>query len=469
MNNEPNNTTAPARLDRRDLQYTVGNTAKARYEITRRRHAGVAKREAEAAANLHPDMPLVGREIFGRLYNPDAAKAEPVSQDAITQVAGAVHKALDALPAWQQLQAQCGYNGLLAAATCATLMDEVYGGLELPEVPPEEGEAPEAHAERQGEALAEWAASLAEDAQDQALLRAKIGRVLAKANTEAAALEAAVGAGFGLGSAELASKHPDLSLELAQNWSTNARFKRALQLLGAFRNSFGAARRRLPSPGHVVPFGVEPGRDIGRLLPSEKGALVNAPTALATLHRLMLGQTLQYQMRSSRPMERGPFHVALDTSGSMHGQRIEVATAFTCAALVLAHREGRKVALTRFDTTTTTFTDLDLETPGGVLAAMRQISAIGANGGTNFNGLFTNLWHGFHEAADLLLISDGEGEVRADVLDKALKGTDLHYISVGTKGLAALRERAVAVYTVADLTDTDAALAGLVANAARVH
>jgi uncharacterized protein with von Willebrand factor type A (vWA) domain len=63
--------------------------------------------------------------------------------------------------------------------------------------------------------------------------------------------------------------------------------------------------------------GVEPGGDLGRLLPAELARLMLPETELDALRRLAERQALSLQLRGSEPVGKGPVMVVVDESGSM--------------------------------------------------------------------------------------------------------------------------------------------------------
>jgi uncharacterized protein with von Willebrand factor type A (vWA) domain len=130
----------------------------------------------------------------------------------------------------------------------------------------------------------------------------------------------------------------------------------------------------------------------------------------------------------SQALERGPFVLCLDTSGSMAGAPENLAKAVAIAALREAHASGRACKLLAFGGP-----DELIECDLGDLNATLDLMAQSFDGGTDVQTPIERATLCVHEAAwqgaDLLIVSDGEfGCVRAtlDKLDRARTELGLH-------------------------------------------
>jgi uncharacterized protein with von Willebrand factor type A (vWA) domain len=130
----------------------------------------------------------------------------------------------------------------------------------------------------------------------------------------------------------------------------------------------------------------------------------------------------------SQALERGPFVLCLDTSGSMAGAPENIAKAVAIAALRQAHASGRACKLLAFGGP-----DELIERDLGNLAATLDLMAQAFDGGTDVQTPIERAIECVHQAAwqgaDLLIVSDGEfGCVRAtlDKLDRARDELGLH-------------------------------------------
>jgi uncharacterized protein with von Willebrand factor type A (vWA) domain len=130
----------------------------------------------------------------------------------------------------------------------------------------------------------------------------------------------------------------------------------------------------------------------------------------------------------AQTLERGPFVLCLDTSGSMAGAPENVAKAVAIASLREAHASGRACKLLAFGGP-----DEVIERDLGDLHAMLDLMAQSFDGGTDVQTPIERAIERVHDAAwqsaDLLIVSDGEfGCVRAtlDKLDRTRDELGLH-------------------------------------------
>jgi uncharacterized protein with von Willebrand factor type A (vWA) domain len=87
--------------------------------------------------------------------------------------------------------------------------------------------------------------------------------------------------------------------------------------------------------------GVEPGGDVGRLLPSELVKLMVPELELDTLRRIVERQALCREHHAVEPAGKGPIIVVTDESGSMEGPRAHTAKALALALAWIARRQKR--------------------------------------------------------------------------------------------------------------------------------
>jgi uncharacterized protein with von Willebrand factor type A (vWA) domain len=94
--------------------------------------------------------------------------------------------------------------------------------------------------------------------------------------------------------------------------------------------------------------GVEPGGDIGRLLPVELARLVLPELELDTLRRIAERQAACREHHAVEPVGKGPVIIALDESGSMEGAKIHTAKALALALAWVARQQRRWCALVAY-------------------------------------------------------------------------------------------------------------------------
>jgi len=159
-----------------------------------------------------------------------------------------------------------------------------------------------------------------------------------------------------------------------------------------------------------------------------------------------------------RALERGPFVLCLDTSGSMAGAPEHVAKAVAIAALRAAHASGRACRLIAFGGPGEL---IERELTDGAQGLAHTLALMGQafDGGTDVQTPIERAVDCVHEAgwhgADLLIVSDGEfGCVRAtlDRLDAARSRLGLHVqgVLVGDRETMGLLEVCDAIHWVRD-------------------
>jgi uncharacterized protein with von Willebrand factor type A (vWA) domain len=156
----------------------------------------------------------------------------------------------------------------------------------------------------------------------------------------------------------------------------------------------------------------------------------------------------------TQALERGPFLLCLDTSGSMAGAPENVAKAVAIAALREAHASGRACKLLAFGGP-----DELIERDLGDLNATLELMAQAFDGGTDVQTPIERAIDCVQEAAwqgaDLLIVSDGEfGCVRAtlDRLERAREQLGLHVqgVLVGDRETMGLLDVCDAIHWVRD-------------------
>jgi uncharacterized protein with von Willebrand factor type A (vWA) domain len=144
------------------------------------------------------------------------------------------------------------------------------------------------------------------------------------------------------------------------------------------------------------------------------------------------GVLREHAAPAPQPLERGPFVLCLDTSGSMAGAPENIAKAVAIAALRAAHEGGRACKLLAFGGPDEVI-ERDLATGASGLAATLALMGQAFDGGTDVQTPIERAIERVHEAdwqgADLLLVSDGEFgcvPTTLDRLERARHALGLH-------------------------------------------
>jgi uncharacterized protein with von Willebrand factor type A (vWA) domain len=184
-------------------------------------------------------------------------------------------------------------------------------------------------------------------AKEMAVLRA-VGKALAEATEavdEVKEAEAALGMGRGAAGGPM---DPRKVGELYKRLRTDPALRRICELAGRFRRVAQSKQRVKATHGMDDLVGVEPGGELGRLLPVELAKLAVPELELDTLRRLVERQTLCREYQSVEPAGRGPIIVAIDESGSMAGEKVYTAKALALAMAWVARHQRRWVGLVAY-------------------------------------------------------------------------------------------------------------------------
>jgi len=181
---------------------------------------------------------------------------------------------------------------------------------------------------------------------EMAVLRA-VGRAVVEAGKEVTDLREA-SAALGMGSGESGSNDPKAVAALFKRVRGDPALRRICELAGRFRRMAQSRQRQKVTHGLDDVVGVEPGGDVGRLLPVELGKLMVPELELDTLRRIAERQAFCREYHAVEPVGKGPVIVCLDESGSMSGERIHTAKALALALAWIARIQRRWCALVAF-------------------------------------------------------------------------------------------------------------------------
>ncbi|MBA4189355.1 MAG: hypothetical protein C0467_15270 [Planctomycetaceae bacterium] len=178
---------------------------------------------------------------------------------------------------------------------------------------------------------------------EMAALRA-VGKAVAEAEKEVTELKESAAA-LGMGPGEPGSNDPTAIAALFKRVRGDRSLKKICDLAGRFRRVAQSKQRMRSAHGSDEVVGIEPGGDLGRVLPSELVKLALPELELDTLRRFAERQLLCREVRSVEPVGKGPIIVVTDESGSMEGSRVHAAKALALALAWIARRQRRWVGL----------------------------------------------------------------------------------------------------------------------------
>jgi uncharacterized protein with von Willebrand factor type A (vWA) domain len=181
---------------------------------------------------------------------------------------------------------------------------------------------------------------------EMATLRA-VGRAVAEAGREVGELHETAAA-LGMGPGEPGSNDPRAVAEMFRRVRGDPTLRRICELAGRFRRVAQSKQRQKVTHGLDDVVGVEPGGDVGRLLPSELARLMLPELELDALRRVVEKQAMCREHHAVEPVGKGPVIICLDESGSMSGEKIHTAKALALALAWVARRQRRWCALVAY-------------------------------------------------------------------------------------------------------------------------
>ena len=174
-------------------------------------------------------------------------------------------------------------------------------------------------------------------------------KAVAEAGQEVSELkDAATALGRGLGPGEPGSNDPRAVAELYKRVRNDPGLRRISELAGRFRRVAQSKQRQKVSHGLDDVVGVEPGGDIGRLLPAELVRLAVPELELDTLRRIVERQALCREHHAVEPVGKGPIICVVDESGSMEGAKAHTAKALALALAWVARQQRRWCGLVAY-------------------------------------------------------------------------------------------------------------------------
>ena len=183
-------------------------------------------------------------------------------------------------------------------------------------------------------------------AREMSTLRA-VGKAVTEARKEVDELWNAASA-LGLGSGEPGSNDPRAIAAIYSRVRNDLGLRQICDLAGRFRRVARSKQRQKVRHGLDDVVGVEPGGDIGRLLPAELVRLAVPEWELDSLRRIVEHQALCREYHAVEPIGKGPFVVVCDESGSMEGARAHTAKALALALAWVARHQRRWCGLVAY-------------------------------------------------------------------------------------------------------------------------
>lgn len=318
--------------------------------------------------------------------------------------------------------------------------------------------------------VAEHVAAITADASQGALMRAAM-RTAAKQAAAEARDAANVAATFGMDPGEFADGGDgDAVASVVDALRHDSQLRELLRYVGQLARSVQSSPTRKRVRGHSEPVSIAPTAQLSKILPSELARLA-MPGGLGRLaaYQMASGQMLGRETHDLRTKERGDIVVMLDASGSMRSTGWTMSRAIALAAVVVAVQQRRTARLLVFNSGVTF--DATLRRRSELPTLLLQVAGLSASGGTSFTAPFRMVGTNTTDSrADVLLVSDGCGDIDSSVLSTAMQGRDLHYFVAGSEASVEPLLRKAAgkrFYRTSQLAMDSAATVDLLANATR--
>jgi uncharacterized protein with von Willebrand factor type A (vWA) domain len=296
-------------------------------------------RRGEDLAAERPDAGLTPEDLAD--FHAAAFDADPTLLPACADPRKHAYLAqLMETPEYQSLRTSTLLNEA-AASLAALRLGEAFAGLKAEDAAKEKAKPAPAKM-KPGRGTAKPGDDMAEEMR---LLRAVAGAVAEAADDVAELEDLASACGMG---GEGGRRDPKRIAELFRRVRSSAKLRRIMELAGRYRMVAQSKQRRKTTHGMDDLVGVTLDGEVGRLVASELARLALPETELDALRRVVERQAMCRDHRASEPVGKGPIIVAVDESGSMHGDKVDTAKALALALAWVARRQRRWCGLVAY-------------------------------------------------------------------------------------------------------------------------
>jgi len=266
---------------------------------------------------------------------------------------------------------------------------------------------------------------------DNVAIRQNIRQAIDKANREMKDLKKAINAfSFGDNPHANSQQTAQMAKKLSKYVKNSKKIKNIMELLGRMKTVVENELKNKPKRGTREIVGIELGKKIERVLPSELMYLSDENLENVFLKRFVNNSLLQYELSEEPPKQHGPIIACIDSSGSMQGDRIQWAMAVALSLLHLAKIQKRDLQIIHFGTEVVRVDNFPKDEQVEIEKVMDTIDFFQASGGTRFNppikqALDTLANEKQYRDADIVFITDGcAEELEQDAKDQIKKGQD---------------------------------------------
>ena len=238
----------------------------------------------------------------------------------------------------------------------------------------------------------------------------------------------------------------------------SSKLKKMQELVGRFKNTAREEQKRKTKEyGHTIED-VKTGNRVEKLLASETMKLKNDTTKAEFYKRYNEKSLLEYETQNNTRKKQGPIIVAIDTSGSMSGEREAWSKAVAVSLLEIAGIQKRNFAAVFFDTRA--YKTIEIEKGKATPQEILDVAETFSSGGTSFEPALEECLRVLNKSkfskADVVFITDGESAVSMEFKNKLKtkkKEKDFRVISIAISAYRtqALEEISDEVHSLYDL------------------
>ena len=329
----------------------------------------------------------------------------------------------------------------------------------------EDGEQGE-QGDTEGEGQAEWKPSEEQVEQMREAMRAAMKRTVEEIGELSESLR-----GAGMGDTQNEQDDTDRT-EMIKKLQANRNLKRLLKMAGRIANMPAAKPAKTDDDGYDA-NGVTESGDIAAVLPSELALLADQSSEILLYKKIVEEKLLTVRRSGKKPLGRGDLILLVDESGSMRGDRHDMARAMAMASVLNMTKDKRNTTVIGYTSRVQSVTKLTkyrtAEINGretGWPAAMNHLASRGCGGGTDFDPALRTAIEQIKSQprADMIFLTDGDAGVSRSVLNKVeklkkTKGLRITTVLIGGGRTPAVEAMSDTVIRVQDLTTEGAAKA----------
>lgn len=244
----------------------------------------------------------------------------------------------------------------------------------------------------------------------------------------------------------------------------NKRLAKILAQAGRIQ-AMPSAKPSMSKEDGQVPCGVEMTGDISKMIGSEFSNFADEGLELMMLQRMTQNKLFGLKRKGKKPLGRGPVVFCVDESGSMDGDRNDMARAMIVAMVQSMAKDKRSSTVIGFSRRIRNIHEFNkygtAKRNGRACSwndGILDVASVSANGGTSFDPCLRKALDvvGNEKRADLVFLTDGDASVSSSVLRKLelakKNGMRVITILVGGDESRAIKEISDVIHRVNEIT-----------------